>query len=715
MPFTVGSSRPLQLSGNEQYFVAGPGNLYFALVSNITTQNNLGSVTPGNLFDPPANRDYYAISDSETILFDRVDPVDVAEEVGLTLTQLRADMETINSNLQSQITGNDTDILNIQVSLGQIAFAGILGLSNRIDSLLVSVNNLLQFQTDQALANTGFNSRISTLEAGTTTPPVPPQTTITSTPQGQTTDTTPTFTFVSAPTAGATFEVSIDTGTPSWVATGGGGTATTYTPGALSVGNYTFRVRATVGGQVDASPATESFAVIAALPVPDTVIDTVPNNPSTDTTPTFTYHASPSTNATYQVSVDTGTPSWATPSGGATSTSHTHSTLSPGFYYLRARSSSDGGSNWDSSPAVTTLAILNPTLYWQWDAASGTVHTDSATFISHLINDVDPVDGPLLDSPGLSMGGSDTVGASGGSYAVPCVKAGASDPVYTVPAASGSSSQVAYLDNPLRSPIFPSVNGVVGPATGTDGHLNIWDTTNNRMHDLYQAVIDRDPGSTTFGRILSVGSGCSYTITPGSPINSYPFTAAVNGGSTFPAVQQPASWTANAAGMPLRAGLITPEEINAGLILHTMMWHMPAIASPSGLGIWPATHNSQTNAGAEPTRFQEGRWIRLNPSYNVAASSLQAWEKTIATALQTYGAVLRDNAGTFGIYAEDCRNRGLNANNPGSRSDLADALLSKGAVASHSANAGLSINRQSCRFSAAFPWSQLQVLNPPPH
>jgi hypothetical protein len=57
----------------------------------------------------------------------------------------------------------------------------------------------------------------------------------------------------------------------------------------------------------------------------------------------------------------------------------------------------------------------------------------------------------------------------------------------------------------------------------------------------------------------------------------------------------------------------------------------------------------------------EGARIQLDPSFDVAATSWPAWKKTIARALQRYGAYLGDTGGTVAIRGEADVNRGYDA------------------------------------------------------
>jgi hypothetical protein len=83
--------------------------------------------------------------------------------------------------------------------------------------------------------------------------------------------------------------------------------------------------------------------------------------------------------------------------------------------------------------------------------------------------------------------------------------------------------------------------------------------------------------------------------------------------------------------------------------------------------------------------------LQLDPSVNVRALNLPAWQKTIARALQQYGAYVRDqtDAGDADFYAENTLDR-----------------------TSKPTWAQLGI-RPDSRFSPNFPWRRMRVLRPP--
>ena len=83
-----------------------------------------------------------------------------------------------------------------------------------------------------------------------------------------------------------------------------------------------------------------------------------------------------------------------------------------------------------------------------------------------------------------------------------------------------------------------------------------------------------------------------------------------------------------------------------------MIPHALALMTPatrSGYIACPATGSDgrSSNDNAIP----EGAQIQLDPSFNVAAQSwAPSWQKTIAVALQQYGAFVNDTGGSLALY-----------------------------------------------------------------
>lgn len=271
---------------------------------------------------------------------------------------------------------------------------------------------------------------------------------------------------------------------------------------------------------------------------------------------------------------------------------------------------------------------------WDWDATTAALDPNSAALIQTLL-------GYGIVSPNLVMN----------NWAVATADSATASPCYNVPLTSGGNA-----DSTICIPLGTK------PDPSGDGHLTIRDSIHGRETDFWQAKYD-----STSQRISSASAGTSF------PIGS------VNEITT--------GWGGDAANLPLRRGLVTPDEIKAGVINHPLVFSTPFIGS--GSPRYPAVHNAATCGSTCTNHLVEGTWTRISPSVNCSSFSLPAWQVAICTAIQKYGMFLRDNAGSFGVYGQNPINGGTTWS-----------------------AAGLSGN--SAAFSSSFPWSQLQVLSPPP-
>lgn len=166
-----------------------------------------------------------------------------------------------------------------------------------------------------------------------------PQTTITTSPDNPTNDTTGSFVFASSE-AGSTFQCRIDTAAFATC-------PANFTTAALAPGSHTLEVRAVdAGGNVDATPATYTWVIDATAP--QTTITTRPDNPTSDTTGSFVFQSSEA-GSTFQCRID----------GGAFATcaaSFTTAALAAGSHTLEVRAIDPAG-NADATPASYTWVI----------------------------------------------------------------------------------------------------------------------------------------------------------------------------------------------------------------------------------------------------------------------------------------------------------------------------------------------------------------------
>jgi Bacterial Ig-like domain len=170
-----------------------------------------------------------------------------------------------------------------------------------------------------------------TFVVDTQAPPV----TIGSGPSGPTNDPRPIFAFSSTDDTAA-FTCSVDTGTAAFGPCSG--PATDQPPADLADGGYTFRVTATDAAG-NSTTATRDFTVDTQPP--EVSVDSGPTGQAADARPTFGF-SSTDESATFECSIDTGTPSFGTCS--STASDQPDADLADGSYTFRVRVT-DGAGN----------------------------------------------------------------------------------------------------------------------------------------------------------------------------------------------------------------------------------------------------------------------------------------------------------------------------------------------------------------------------------
>src|SRR3954466_5937653 len=107
--------------------------------------------------------------------------------------------------------------------------------------------------------------------------------------------------------------------------------------------------------------------------------------------------------------------------------------------------------------------------------------------------------------------------------------------------------------------------------------------------------------------------------------------------------QRPFTWTsADAAGLPVFAGLARYDEVAAGAIHHALRFTVPASQRAFVL---PATHWASTNT--DPNAPPMGLRLRLKASFDI--SGYPADDQVILTAMKKYGLILADNGSAIFI------------------------------------------------------------------
>jgi hypothetical protein len=234
-------------------------------------------------------------------------------------------------------------------------------------------------------------------------------------------------------------------------------------------------------------------------------------------------------------------------------------------------------------------------------------------------------------------------------WAVSVAEQHPSDPVFAVPCTKYSCTLSAFGRFGIPATAQPDPAG--------DGHLAVYDPSSEREWDLWQAVAYAGSWSSSAGAAL--------------PLD----------GTSAPAGTQ----SGDAANFPLLAGIVRPEEILQGHIDHALVFMLPGVNDTGA--VCPATHHD--GSSSSPDAPMEGQRFQLDPSVDVSALPIPAWEKTIARALQVYGMYLRDNSGSFAILAENSISRGYDA------------------------WAQVGLGGRSSAYLSGIPWSRLRALGSP--
>lgn len=104
---------------------------------------------------------------------------------------------------------------------------------------------------------------------------------------------------------------------------------------------------------------------------------------------------------------------------------------------------------------------------------------------------------------------------------------------------------------------------------------------------------------------------------------------------------RPAGWTsADAAGLPIFAGLVRWEEIAAGEIRHALRITVPQTRNGY---IWPARHRASTLTGTQYPPM--GQRFRLKASVDI--SKFLPENQVILAAMKRYGVILADNGSAW--------------------------------------------------------------------
>jgi hypothetical protein len=297
---------------------------------------------------------------------------------------------------------------------------------------------------------------------------------------------------------------------------------------------------------------------------------------------------------------------------------------------------------------ATSLQLFAPTSVWNQPlAADAPVDPASATLVESLRNTVAQTDA-WVQWQGTSP-----------LYVVP-----ADQPTVRIQLDTGSWG--ATLQQALLAVPIPA-NAVA--AEGSDAHMTIYQPSTDRLWELFQARRLADGWHASWG-----GAMARASRSPGYyDADSWPALSGTH-------------WGATATSLPVIAGTITVDELEAGVIPHAIAMNIPW--ARANVYAWPAQRTD--GASSDPNAIPEGARFRLDPRLDINALGLPPLTRMIAEAAQRYGIIVRDQTGqAVGFFAENTAPFGTDPyDGPG----------------------GLFGGTPSNILMRSFPWQHLQVL-----
>jgi hypothetical protein len=219
-------------------------------------------------------------------------------------------------------------------------------------------------------------------------------------------------------------------------------------------------------------------------------------------------------------------------------------------------------------------------------------------------------------------------------------------PLYVVPASQPTVP--VMLDNPTlwwRAPLQQAFTAVpipanAIPAEGNDGHLTVWQPSTNKLWELFRARRLDDGWHAAWG-----GAMKNTSASPG-----------YYNAESWPGLSDD-HWGATATSLPVIAGTMLIDELNAGTIPHALALNIPW-AKPNVYS-WPAQRTD--GRSTDPNAIPEGAHFRLDPQLDISKLNLPPVVRMMATAAQRYGIIVRDQTGSaVGFFAENTTQFGLN-------------------------------------------------------
>ncbi len=240
--------------------------------------------------------------------------------------------------------------------------------------------------------------------------------------------------------------------------------------------------------------------------------------------------------------------------------------------------------------------VFPPNNIWNYDISRLPVAANSANYVAAI---------------GLSSHLHPDFGAglyNGGPIGFPYLVVPGSQPSVPVSFGYAGESDPGPYPVPLNAPIEG------GSQSSGDRHVLVVDSGSCKLYEMY-ASYPQSNGS------WHAGSGAAWSLNSNA--------------------LRPATWTsADAAGLPIRPGLVNYDEVAAGVINHALRF---TVSQTQNTFLWPARHqaSSSNNSNLPPM----GLRLRLKADVNI--SSFSRTNQIILTALKRYGMFVADNGSSW--------------------------------------------------------------------
>jgi hypothetical protein len=205
------------------------------------------------------------------------------------------------------------------------------------------------------------------------------------------------------------------------------------------------------------------------------------------------------------------------------------------------------------------------------------------------------------------------------------------------------------------------------PAAGNDGHLVVWQPSNDRLWEFWH--LRRGPGG--------------WQASWGGAIEGVSQSSGAYDSSAWPGATP--LWGASASSLSIAGGLITLQDLNRGAINHALAMSIPAVRG----GVYALPARRTDGISPDPATLPEGAHLRLRPGLDLAKLELPPLTRMIAEAAQRYGIFIRDRAMTVCFYAQAPKSR---ARDP------------------YAGPSGYFEGSSPSQLLASFPWRDLQLL-----